>query len=178
MRGALRQNSSPVIFFPASGPLQFVAMVILGPHPKTSHGYQYVLVITDCSSKVTRAILVRNTTAAKVAEQFLTAWLYPYGTPTYHFTDNGPQFLPTIFEAVCGMLAVRQLPTTAHHPETNSQGELFNRALATRSRPYVSEHQTDWANFAQPLTYMYNMQLHRSTGKRGFDLLLTRNPKR
>lgn len=90
---------------------------------------------------------MRTTIAAKVAEQFLNAWAQRYGTPTYLLTDNGPRAVAKFFEVVYLMLAVRHLVTTAYHPQINGEAESFNRTLATRSRHYVSEHQSDWADF-------------------------------
>ena len=96
---------------------------------------------------------------------------------SYVLTDNGPQFAAKFFEAVCIINGIKHVFTTAYHPQTNGQVERFNKTLAARLRHYVSEHQKDWDEFVQPLTYAYNMQVHRSTGTTPFDLVLSRNPK-
>ena len=62
-------------------PLELVAIDILGQLPKTTGGYAYVLVITDCYSKLARAIPLRRVTAPIVADAFLTHWVYAYGIP-------------------------------------------------------------------------------------------------
>lgn len=41
---------------------------------------------------------------------------------------------------------------------------------------YVADHQSDWADFVQPLTYANKLQLHRSMGTTRFDLVLSRYP--
>ena len=41
-------------------------------------------------------------------------------------------------------------------------------------RHYVEEHQRDWDDYMQPLTFAYNTQVHRSTDTIPFDLVLTR----
>ena len=162
--------------FPAAGPLEFVGMDLLGPFPKSKKGYLYILVITDRFSKMTRAIPMRSTTAASVAQAFLDNWVYPYGVPSYLVTDNGPQFASKFFEAVCTMLGVQHYLTTAYHPQTNGQSERFNRTILDRLRHYVADHQADWDEFVQPLVYAYNMQVHRSTNTTPFDLVLSRHP--
>jgi Integrase zinc binding domain len=48
--------------FPASGPLEYVSMDILGPLPKTDHGNRFLLVITDRFSKLTRMVPLRTIT--------------------------------------------------------------------------------------------------------------------
>lgn len=64
---------------------------------------------------MTLAIIMRTKTAAKVTDQFLIALFYPYGTPTYLLANSRPQFVAKCFEAVCRVLAVRHLLTTAYH---------------------------------------------------------------
>lgn len=137
VRRNLRQHASTHKTFPASGPLQFVAVDILGPLPKTADGYQYVLMITDRLSKGTCAITMRTKPTARVAQHLLPAWVYPYGTPMYLFTDNRRQLVAKLFEAVCGRLAVIKLVPTAYHPRTNWLVEGFRRTLATPLRHYV-----------------------------------------
>ena len=45
--GTLVKNRKDLQLFPVAGPLEFVAMDLLGPLPKTAHGNQHVSVITD-----------------------------------------------------------------------------------------------------------------------------------
>ena len=176
VRGTLRRHQKKLTLFPAAGPLEFVAMDLFGPLPKTAHGNKHILVITDRFTKMCRAIPLRTAQAPQVAQAFLDSWVYPYGVPDTLLTDNGPQFTAKFFESVCGLLGIRHVLTTAYHPQTNGQAERFNRTLGTRLRHYVTEHQRDWDEFVQPLTYAYNMQVHRSTGTTPFDLVLTRHP--
>ena len=176
VRGTVRRHQKKLTLFPAAGPLEFVAMDLFGPLPKTAHGNRHILVITDRYTKMCRAIPLRTAQAPQVAQAFLDSWVYPYGMPDTVLTDNGPQFTAKFFESVCGLLGIRHVLTTAYHPQTNGQAERFNRTLGIRLRHYVTEHQRDWDEFVQPLTYAYNMQVHRSTGTTPFDLVLTRHP--
>ena len=45
-----------------------------------------------------------------------------------------------------------------------------------RLQHYVEEHQRDWDEYIQPLTFAYNTQVYRSTETTPFDLVLTRPP--
>lgn len=53
--------------FPEICPFNFVAVNVLGPLPKTALGRQYIFVITDQYSKVTRAITTDKRTASHIA---------------------------------------------------------------------------------------------------------------
>jgi hypothetical protein len=62
--------------FQADGPLEFVAMDILGPLPKMEHGNCFLLVISDRFSKLTRTVPIRTITALVVAKAFCDAWVF------------------------------------------------------------------------------------------------------
>lgn len=61
---------------------------------------------------------------------------------------------------------------TAYHPQCNGQAEQYNCTLVTRLSHYINEHQDDWEQFLQPLTYAYDMKVHRSTGFTQFQPVL------
>ena len=77
---------------------------------------------------------------------------------------------------MCALLGVRHYLTTAYHLQPNGQTERFNRTLVQRLRHYAEEHQRDWDDYVQPLTFAYNTQVHRSTETTPFDLVLTPPP--
>ena len=176
VRGAKHSHQHFLKLFPAAGPLEYVAMDILGPLPKSAKGNQYILVITDRYTKLARAIPLATTTAPVVAEAFLDYWVYPYGMPNYLLTDNGTQFVSKFFETICSYLGIKHLTTTAYHPECNGQAERYNRTLVERLRHYVSEHQKQWDVYVPTLTYAYNLQTHRATNTTPFSTALSRHP--
>ena len=151
-------------------------MDILGDLTRTSRHNRFVLVITDRFSKLKVAIPLRTITAAVVADAFLSHWVFKYGAPKYLLTDNGKQFAAKFFDSVCGLLGVRHYFTAFYHPQTNGQTERFNKTIMERLRHFAADHQTDWDLYIQPLTYAYNMQVHRPTGTTPFDLILSRHP--
>jgi Integrase zinc binding domain len=58
-----RKRTSFLKLFPASSPLEYVSMDILGPLPKTEQGNRFLLVITDRFSKLTRTVPLRTIVA-------------------------------------------------------------------------------------------------------------------
>ncbi len=175
-RGTPFKHQHPLKLFPATQPLDEIAMDLIGPLPKTSNGKRHILVITDRYSKLSRAIPMAKTTAPHVAAVFMNNWVFPYGVPKSILTDNGPQFIAEFFEFVCAVIDIKRIAITAYHAQTNGQTERYNQTLERRIRHYVNEHQDDWDLYVQPLTYAYNTQVHRSTSTSPFSLVLTRHP--
>ena len=139
--------------FTAQEPLEFVAIDILGPLPKTAHGNRFLLVISDRFSKLTRTIPMRTTTALAVAKAFCTHWVFSYGPPRYLLSDNGTQFTAKFFLEVCRELGIAKVFTPAYHPQTNGQVERFNRTILNALRVYVANSQADWDEFTSAITY-------------------------
>jgi transposase InsO family protein len=125
-RIAERRHTNFLQIFPAKGPLESVAIEILGPLPRTKHGNRFLLVIADRYTKATRKVPLRTGTALSVARAFVDQWLYVYGHPVSLLTDNGPHFIAKFFQAACAELGISKLFTTAYHPQTNGRVERYN----------------------------------------------------
>jgi transposase InsO family protein len=129
-----RTHTNKLKLFPAKGPLESVAMDILGPLPRTKHGNRFLLVISDRFSKVTNTVPLRTVTALSVVRAFCDHWVYSYGPPLSLLTYNGPQFTAKFFLAVCTELRIKKIFTTAYHPQTNGQVERFSRTIMASLR--------------------------------------------
>lgn len=107
----------------AIDPLEFVAMDVLEPLPKTTEGNQHVLLVTDLYYKFTRAMPTSGTTSAHLANLFVNRWVDPFGIPAYLLTDNKPQFEIKFFSSLRGYLGLKHLINTAYPLQTNGQVE-------------------------------------------------------
>ena len=175
-RMKLRQHVQQLQLFPASGPLESVAIDILGELIKTARGNQYLLVISDRFTKLTKTVPLKGQSAAEVAKAFVDHWVFNYGPPSDLLADNGKCFTAKFFQDVCRILNVHNTFTTTYHPQTNGQVERYNRTLKAAIRSYLDEHPTDWDLYTSSLTYAYNCLPHSSTDLAPFELVLSRPP--
>jgi hypothetical protein len=76
------------------------------------------------------------TSAADCATALLHGWIQRFGVPTTITSDRGPQFTATLWAAICRLLSITHIPTTAYHPQANGLVERFHRRLkdALRAR--------------------------------------------
>ena len=112
-RAGKRRRTNYLKKFPPTEPLTDVCMDLLGPLPRTDVGNEYLLVLVDRFSKLTRAVPLQRTDADTVSAAFLDFWVAAYGPPDTVLTDNGPQFRATFFQGVCSFLGVTNRYSTA-----------------------------------------------------------------
>ncbi|CDF38002.1 unnamed protein product [Chondrus crispus] len=175
-RVKLRKHLNRWRLFPATRPLESLAIDILGPLQKMKAGKQFLLVITDRFTKLTQVMTLRTVTAYTVAVAFCDAWVFKYGVPRSLLSDNGPQFNAKFLHSTCRFLGMTNLYTSAYHPQTNGQVERYNRTIGSMLCNYVGENQEDWDVYVGPLTYAYNYHVHRTTRTTPFELVPSRPP--
>ena len=175
-RVKLRKHTNHLKLFPAEEPLQAISMDIIGPLPRTERGKRFLLVITDRFSKLTAVVPLRTTNAYSVAIVFFEAWIFQYRPPESVLTDNGKQLASRFFQSVCQLLGLRNVYTSAYHPQADGQAERYNRTLQNMPMCFVEEHQDYWHRDATALTYACNCHVRPTTGTTPFDLILRRPP--
>jgi len=86
--------------FPATEPFAALAIDLLGPLPRTPEGYEYILIICDRFTKVTRAVPPKDISALDDLSAFLDTWVVIYGIPDSVLSDDGPQFAAVLWQGV------------------------------------------------------------------------------
>jgi len=162
------QSKAFMRLFPETEPFAALAIDLLGPLPRTPEGYEYILVICDRFTKVTRAVLLRDITASDVLSAFLDMWVASYGLPDSVLSDSGPQFAAVLWQGVMKVLGIDTNYATPYHPQTNGQAERFNKTLVKQLRHYVSEHVVTWSRYLSPVVTAHNSQVQGSTGQDPF----------
>lgn len=109
-------------------PWNTVGIDLTGPLPKTRRGNLYILVVIDYFTKWIELFPLPNTQAKTIAQIFLDEVICRFGFPVRLISDNGVQFLSTIFTNVCHSLGIKHQRTPLYHPQSNLC-ERVNRTL-------------------------------------------------
>jgi len=137
---------------------------ITGPHPKSSHGNQYILTVVDHFSKWAEAIPVRNHTAPTVARALMVHVFSRFGAPSQLLSDQGPEFESELFSQLMMWMGIDKLRTSAYKPSTNGIVERFHRTLNSMLAKIISESQRDWDEKLPLVVAAYRATPHCSTG--------------
>jgi len=121
------QSKAFMRLFSATEPFAALAIDLLGPLPRTPVGYEYILVICDRFTQVTRAVPLRDITALDVLSAFLDTWVASYGLPDLVLSDNGPQVGAVPWQGVQKVLEIDTNYAIHHQPQTNGQVERFDK---------------------------------------------------
>lgn len=129
--------------FPATRPLEIVAVDSIGPPPKMREINQHVTNVTDGYSKLTRAVPTERISTTTMACIFFDAWVIPYGIPSYVHINNGTQFVRKCFGTLCTNLSRNHTTTTAYNSQTSGQVESYNKTILARQCHHVATHHPD-----------------------------------
>ena len=115
----------------------------VGRLPKTKTGCEYILTIMCSTTRFPETIPLRNSKARTVSNALVKIFTL-FGLPKEVQSDQGSNFMSGIFQQVMYELGVRQIKSSAYHPESQGALERFNSSLKTMIRAYVEQHEKDW----------------------------------
>ncbi len=120
---------------------EHVHVEIVGPLPQSS-GFSYLFTVVDRTTRWPEAIPLSNIAAADCAAALFTGWIQRFGVPTVIISDRGAQFTSTLWTALCSLLSINHVKTTAYHPQSNGLVERFHRRLKEALRARLAT--SDW----------------------------------
>jgi len=126
----IKTKSYPVV--PASsysprGPWDLVFIDLMGPYPRTAKMHTHILVIVCGFSKYVEIFPLRSPTSAKVID---CLWEVCCRWGLFHtiVSDNGSQFISSLYLNWCENLGIKTFHISAYHAQAN-MCERYNQTI-------------------------------------------------
>lgn len=160
----------------ADSPFDHVYIDYVGPvNPPSHEGYkgQYIFVATCELTKYSIAAPTFDMTAETTADVYIKHIILQFGTPSTVSHDRGTDFTSALFKKVNKLLNIKQVTTTAYHPQANIV-ERRNRSTSEYLRCYTHAKPQTWAELLPYCTFAYNITVNETTGYSPFELVYGR----
>jgi transposase InsO family protein len=164
IRRKSKTHTAPMRTVPAEHSGFRVAIDVLSITPKSTEGYDCVLVLTDQTSKWVEAWPMIGHKTEQIAKILCTEYFCRYGPPTFLHSDQGKEFNSKLMFELCRLMECKKTRTTPYHPQSDGQTERYNRTLCEYLRAYVSKSQGEWAKYLPYALFSYRVTPHSSTG--------------
>ncbi|KAI9550516.1 hypothetical protein GHT06_005392 [Daphnia sinensis] len=139
-------------------------------------GNNHILVITDYFTKWVEVIPLSDQTALSTSKALVDRVILYHGPPRAIVTDRGSNFTSELFSSLCRALQIKQMKTTAYHPQTNGLTERFNKTVVEMLRKYIEQGFSKWEEVLGPVAFAYRNSVHSSTLETPYFLNHGRDP--
>ena len=157
-------------------PWTVVVADILGPYPRTSFGFKYILVMQDLFTKWVEFCPVRKATCPKIRNAFEELILMRWGTPQVMVIDNETEFVNSALRELAREYNIYHTCITPYHAQSN-QAERVNRVLKTMIVIFIKYHHRTWDHHLTEFRFAYNTAPHTSIRTTPAFLNFGRNPR-
>ncbi|CAH0556831.1 unnamed protein product [Brassicogethes aeneus] len=144
-------------------PWQVISLDYIGPFPRSTQGYTYVLVVSDYFSKYVSLFPHRAATAKLLAKDIEEGIFLTYGVPQYVICDNGVQMKSKEFQTLCQRYNSKICYTPLYWPRADPC-ERVNRVVKTMISSYIRGSQKTWADNLSSISLAIKTARHETTG--------------
>lgn len=155
----------------ATSAFQKIFLDLVGPLELDENGNRYILTLQCELSKYVEGYSLPNKEANTVAKSFVENFILRYGIPEQIVTDQGTEFINSIFKEICSLLKIKQLCSTAYHHQTLGALENSHKGLGAYLRIYAADNRNNWSSWVPYWCFMYNTTVHTETHYTPFELV-------
>lgn len=143
-----------------------------------SDGFDCILNVADRLSKQRHFIACHSDIDARtLGDLFIEHIFRLHGLPDDIISDRGPQFASAFWKQVCTRLGIDRRLSTAYHPQTDGQTEIFNAVMEQYLRAFVNHNQDNWRELLPMAEFTANNHVSASTKLTPFQVMQGFNPR-
>ena len=148
--------------------------------PTTLEGEDTIVTFVDRFSKMVHFIpcTTKGLDTIKLAGIFMREVFKHHGLPSKIYSDRDPKMNNIWWREVMARLGTRLGFSTAFHPMTDGQTEVFNRSLEEVLRCFITPDMTNWSSLLPCVEFALNSHRHEVTRETPFFLNYGRHPAR
>ena len=158
------KHQAPRLKFLVGDKFQLVSIDICGPFPRSERGNRFIMTGVDHFSKMAQAYCMPDHQASTVAQTLMQGWIAQFGTMKELLSDNGTEFMSSLFQELCRCMDISHLRTTFYRPQCNANCERFHRTLNSILAKIMDDHQKTWDDYVPYAMAAYRNTVHKSTG--------------
>ncbi|XP_044124927.1 testis-expressed protein 11 [Bufo gargarizans] len=140
----------------------------------TTRGLQYCLVMIDHFSKFAVVTPTQDQMAESAARAVCQDFIQVYGCPKRIHSDQGACFQGKVIEELQQLYGIEKSRKTPYQLQGNGACERFNRTTIQMLRTLEKDKKTHWPDYLPELVWIYNNQVHTTTGYTPYMLLFGR----
>ena len=155
---------------PVEEPFSRILVDCVGPLPNTKSGNNYLFTIMCMATRFPEAIPLRNIKAQTIIKA-LVKFFTLVGLPKHIQSDQGSNFMSSVFQQVLHQLKITQHRSSAYHPQSQGAIERFHQTLKMMMRSYCLENQKDWDEGIPLLMFAARESIQETLGFSPFELV-------
>lgn len=169
-----RKTRQPMILTDTPGQaFDKVAMDIVGPFERTERGNSYILTMQDLLTKYSVYAPLPDFKAETTAAAFTNFFICRFGCPRSILTDQGTNFTSGLMRHVARKFRIKQIRTTAFHPQSNGSLERSHHVLVEYLKCFTNQRDS-WDELIERASFSYNTSVHEGTGFTPHELIYGR----
>ena len=129
-----------------------------------AQGYDAILVVCNCFSKMAHFIATMEKTLAEGLTKLFQDHVWKlHGLPESIISDRGVQFVAGMMKELNNLLEIQTKLSMAYHPQTDGQTERINQELEQYLRVFIDHKQEQWPDWLGTAEFVYNNKIYIAT---------------
>ncbi len=152
---------------------------LVGPLPETKSGNVYLLVVVDRLTRYAEIFALPNKQSHTVAAVMVAEVYTRHNHIRCLITDQGGEFQSMLFREISKLFGIKQLRTTAYHPQCNGMVERLNRTIVDILAKKCREREdgnVQWDTYLPYVRRAYNSSPQRTVSRSPHFLLYGEDP--
>ena len=155
--------------------MQRLCVDYVGPWPKATGGYQYILTVLDTFSRWMEAFPTVDATAQSALDVLTKEVFCRYGIPERIHSDRGRHFTADMCQQLSKDLKIQWVYGGAYNPKSNTV-ESHHRVLNRLIGKLTEGHPKKWIEAIPLALFIHRTSVNRSTGQPPYSILFGREP--